>query len=306
MTNEPTNLDKWLDDTGVREMFSRQRTTAAMRDALERACGLIEIPPPPVEQCEDITLPGAAGAMAARVYIPHGAIEGAGLLYFHGGGFMVGSLDTHNALCQRLAAVSGVRVCSVDYRLAPEHPFPAAVDDAEAALAAVLDGALSGYGFDPARLAVGGDSAGGNLAAGLAQRFRGRIAYQLLIYPLLQLAAVKKPRPRWQEGPILTQRILEDIVKLYLAGADAADLRASPLFENDLMGVAPAYILAAEFDPLMDEDRAYADRLAASGVSAIFKLWKGVPHGFLSMSRIAPACIPAIEHAGRALASAFE
>ncbi|KAA5802249.1 alpha/beta hydrolase [Alkalicaulis satelles] len=299
-------LDKWLDDSGVRELFSPQRTTKAMRDALERASTIIEIAPPPVELCEDITLPGAAGPMAARVYRPYDALDGAGLIYFHGGGFMVGSLDTHHALCQRLAAVSGVRVCAVDYRLAPEHPFPAAVDDADAALAAAFDGALEAYGFAPSRLSVGGDSAGGNLAAGLAQRLRGRIVFQLLIYPLLQLAAVKKPRPRWQEGPILSQLILEDIVKLYLAGADVSDLRASPLFENDLRGVAPAHILAAEFDPLMEEDRAYADRLSASGVPASFKLWNGAPHGFLNMSRIAPACIPAIEHAGRALGHAYK
>ncbi len=305
MSQDQNTVEKWMEQSGLADLFSTQRTTQAMRDALERARDLIDVPPPPVEHCDDIKLPGAQGDLAARVYRPYGAIEGAGLLYFHGGGFMVGSLDSHEPLCQRLAAVSGVSICSVDYRLAPEHPFPAAVDDARAVLDAALDGALSEYGFDAERLSVGGDSAGGNLAAGLAQFARGRLAFQLLIYPLLQLAEVKKARPRWQEGPILSVRLLEDIVKVYLAGADASDLRASPLFENDLSGIAPAYILAAEFDPLMDEDRAYAERLAASGIPVTFKLWKAAPHGFLNMSRLAPACIPAIEHAAKALAEAY-
>lgn len=305
MSRDQNTVEKWMEQSGIAELFSPERTTQAMRDALERARDLLDVTPPPVEQCKDITLPGADGPLGARIYRPYDAIGGAGLLYFHGGGFMVGTLDSHNALCQRLAAVSGVSVCSVAYRLAPEHPFPAAVDDARAVLDAALDGALSAYGFDASRLAVGGDSAGGNLAAGLAQYARGRLAFQLLIYPLLQLAEVKKARPRWQEGPILSVRLLEDIVKMYLAGADASDLRASPLFENDLSGLAPAYILAAEFDPLMDEDRAYSERLAASGIPVTFKLWNAAPHGFLNMSRLAPACIPAIEHAARALAKAY-
>ncbi|MBI1265338.1 MAG: alpha/beta hydrolase fold domain-containing protein [Alphaproteobacteria bacterium] len=304
MSQDPKPSGTWMDVSGVSDLFSKKRRAKALRDALARARDLIDVPPPPVERCEDITLPGAAGELAARIYRPHGALEGAGLLYFHGGGFIIGSLDSHRPLCQRLAAVSGVSVCAVRYRLAPEHPFPAAVDDARAVLEAALGGALSAYGIDAGKLSVGGDSAGGNLAAGLAQWARGRLVFQLLIYPLLQLAQVKKARPRWQEGPLLSEKLLEDIVKMYLAGADASDVRASPLFENNLAGVAPAYILAAEFDPLMDEDRAYADRLAASGVPVEFKLWKANPHGFLSLSRLAPACIPAIEHAGKALAKA--
>jgi len=263
-----------MEQSGIAELFSTQRTTQAMRDALAGARDLLDVPPPPVEHCDDITLPGAQGDLGARIYRPYRAVEGAGLVFFHGGGFMVGGLDSP-------------------------------VDDARAVLDAALEGALSDYGFDAGRLSVGGDSAGGNLAAGLAQYARGRLAFQLLIYPLLQLAEVKKARPRWQEGPILSVRLLEDIVKVYLAGADAADLRASPLFENDLSGVAPTYILAAEFDPLMDEDRAYSERLAASGVPVTFKLWNASPHGFLNMSRLAPACIPAIEHAAKALAKAY-
>ena len=306
--SDPSIFDTWISQAGLNELFNPQKTVTAMRDAMARMEELVEVAPPPVEAIHDIEIAGGADARPARVYLPYGAQpdSGPGLIFYHGGGFMVGSLKSHDPLCRRLAAVSGVRICSVDYRLAPEHPFPAAVDDAFAAMDAALAGELSDYGFDADRLAVGGDSAGGNLAASVARERRDQLHYQLLLYPLMQLLQTKKDRPRWQEGPLLSEFTLEEIRKHYIADADPADVRISPLLADDLQGLPPAYILAAEMDPLLDEGAAYRDRLTASGVPVEYKLWKTVPHGFLNMSRLFPACISAIEASARSLSKTFE
>lgn len=304
MSADQNPLEAWFSQTGLADLFTPARSVPGVRDALKRAKDILEVAPPPVEQRIDITLPGGDAPRPARVYLPYGASEGSGpgLVFFHGGGFMVGSLDGYDPMCQRLAAVSGVRIVSVDYRLAPEHKFPAALDDALAAFDAVAGGALAEYGFDVERLAVGGDSAGGNLSAVIAQTRRDAVAFQLLLYPLLQLVEVKKPRPRWQDGPFLSTATLNEIVKNYVGEADPADPRISPLLTEDLKGLAPAFLLAAELDPLLDEGKVYADRLGAYGIAVERKEYAGVPHGFLSVSRLMPACIPALEHAGRALA----
>jgi acetyl esterase len=306
--SDPSLFDTWISQAGLNDLFNPQKTVTAMRDAMARMEELVEVAPPPVEAVQDIEIKGGSGARPARVYLPYGAQpdSGPGLIFYHGGGFMVGSLNSHDPLCRRLAAVSGVRICSVDYRLAPEHPFPAAVDDAFAAMDAALAGDLADYGFDANRLAVGGDSAGGNLAASVARERRDQLHYQLLLYPLMQLLQTKKDRPRWQEGPLLSEFTLEEIRKHYIASADPADVRISPLLADDLKGLPPTYILAAEMDPLLDEGAAYRDRLAASGVPVEYRLWKTVPHGFLNMSRLFPACISAIEASARALSQTFE
>lgn len=301
-------FETWINQAGLNDLFNPQKTVTAMRDAMAKMEELVELAPPPIADVQDIEIAGGDGGRPARVYIPYGAQpeHGPGLVFFHGGGFMVGSLKSHDPLCRRLAAVSGVRVVSVDYRLAPEHPFPAAVDDAFAAMDAVLAGDLLAHGFDPERIAVGGDSAGGNLAATVARDRRDQLSYQLLLYPLMQLLQTKKDRPRWQEGPLLSEFTLEEIRKHYIASADPADVRISPLLADDLQGLPPAYILAAEMDPLLDEGAAYRDRLTASGVSVEYRLWNTVPHGFLNMSRLFPACVTAIEASARALDRAFQ
>lgn len=301
-------FETWISQAGLNDLFNPRKTVTAMRDAMAKMEELVEVAPPPVEAVHDLEIAGGEGMRPARVYIPHGAQpdSGPGLIFYHGGGFMVGSLNSHDPLCRRLAAVSGVRICAIDYRLAPEHPFPAAVDDAFAAMDAALDGALADYGFDAERLAVGGDSAGGNLAATVARERRDQVRYQLLLYPLMQLLQTRKDRPRWQEGPLLSEFTLEEIRKHYIASADPADVRISPLLADDLRGLPPAYILAAEMDPLMDEGAAYRDRLAASGVNVEYRLWKMVPHGFLNMSRLFPACVTAIEASAQALDRAFQ
>lgn len=283
--------------------FAPERTVPGMREALQRMVPFAELEPPAVEAVEDITLPGPAGALRARVWRPFdAAANGAGLVYFHGGGFVIGSIETHAALCQRLAAASGVRVVSAEYRKAPEHAFPAAVDDALAAFDAVHGGALARHGFAPERLAVGGDSAGGNLAAVVAQHRRGPAAFQLLLYPLLQLVQIRRAHQPWQEGPLLSREVLARVRKSYLRSpGDAHDVRVSPLLAEDLKGVPPTFILAAELDPLLNEGAAYADRLAAFGVPVERVVFNAMPHGFLNATRLLPKAVDAIVRAARAL-----
>lgn len=304
MTEAPNSIDQWFKNSGLADLFDAAKTTPSLRDAMAKARDLVESPPVPVEETYDIDIAGGNGPISARVYVPYGAdpAPAPGLVFYHGGGFTVGSLDTYDPLCHRLAAVSGVRICSVAYRLAPEHPYPAAVEDALASFDAALGGALTSFGFDKTRLAVGGDSAGGNLAATVARERRDRVVFQLLLYPVLQLVQAKKDRPRWQEGPYIATATLEEIKKRYLKGADPFDVRVSPLLAGDLKGLPPAYMLAAEFDPLLEEGEAYAAKLAAFGVKVERKVYKAVPHGFLNLSRIMPACIPALEDAAKALA----
>lgn len=300
-------FDQFMSQTGLADLFSPARTVPAMRQAMARMEELVEISPPPVAETRDIEIPGGDGPIPARVYIPHGVSEapGPGLIFYHGGGFVTGSLNSHHPLCQRLAAVSGVRICAVEYRLAPENPFPAAIEDAFAAMDGALAGDLLEHGFDPERLAVGGDSAGGNLAASVARERRSQLRFQLLIYPLLQLVQTKKDRPRWQEGPLLSQYTLEEVRKHYIAEADPGDVRISPLLADDLKGLPPTYLLASELDPLLEEGQVYRDKMLASAVPVEYRLWKMVPHGFLNMSRLFPVCISAIEEAGKALNTAL-
>lgn len=307
MTERTAPWEDWYNQSGLNDLFAPAKTVTGLRDALNGARDLLELPAPPVASTEDVTLACGDLSVPARIYTPHGAAAPAGpaLVFYHGGGFILGSLDGYGPMCSRLAAVSGLRVVSVDYRLAPEHPFPAAVDDAFAAFDAICNGALEAFGVDAGRLAVGGDSAGANLATTVARERRGQVTFQLLLYPLMQLVEVRKPRPRWQDGPFLSTATLKEIRKHYVQDADPADPRISPLMAKDLKGMAPAYMLAAELDPLTDEGKAYADHLAAVGVPVERVMHKGVPHGFLSASRLFSACIPALEGAARALAKAF-
>lgn len=308
MSDDASPFDNFLQSTGLAEILAPAKTTPAMRDALTRAIPLMELPPPEVAAVHDLHIAGGKGPRSARVYIPYGALDnGAGLVFFHGGGFMVGSLDTYDPFCKRLAAVSGVRIASVDYRLSPENRFPAAVEDAFAAFDTIRNGRLEALGFAPERLAVGGDSAGGNLATVVAQDRRGQVAFQLLIYPLLQLVEIKRKKYRWQDGPFLAEPTLARIRESYLKDPNqASDPHVSPLLAPDLSHVAPAYILAAELDPLLAEGAAYADKLAAFGVPVKRVVHDGVPHGFVNLTRLVTKAVPAIEAAGKALAEALK
>ena len=247
----------------------------------------------PTEAVGEITnlqLPGPAGDLTLRAYAPAAAMPGAqlaGLLYFHGGGLVAGSLDTHDPICRSLANASGCRVLSLDYRLAPEHRFPAALEDGCAATLWIAANA-TGLSIDPDRLGVCGDSAGATLAAVISQKLsqegQARIACQFLLCPITDFAAESDSRRSLATGYLVDRETLEHDLKYYLSpGTDRADPRVSPLRAADLSRLPPTVIHTAEFDPLRDEGRAYAERLEAAGVSTIYRCHPGMIHLFYGM-----------------------
>ena len=258
----------------------------------------------PVERVESLTLPGAAGPIAARLYMPDGDVRGL-LVYYHGGGWVVGDLDTHEAPCRFLAREAGVAVLSVDYRRAPEHRFPAAVDDALAAFtwSAAQTARL---GVPPGRVAVGGDSAGGNLAAVvslLATRGGGpKPRAQLLVYPVTDLSTKHPSYRLFAEGFFLSARDMDWYRSQYLPdNAASLDPRVSPLLAPDLSGLPPAIVLTAGFDVLRDEGEAYARRLAEAGVPVTHRRVPGQIHGFGNATGISASARTAMGEAAREL-----
>ncbi|WP_411289364.1 alpha/beta hydrolase [Phenylobacterium sp.] len=252
----------------------------------------------------DLRVGGASGEIAARLYTPAGAgAQTPGLVYFHGGGFVIGDLETHDGHCRRLAAGSGARVLAVDYRLAPEHPFPAGHDDALAATRWAFDHAAE-IGFDPSRIAVGGDSAGGNLAASVALDLRDdaarKLAFQLLLYPGIWPDAETASR-RDLDGPILTKAAIAWFDKC-LAAITHKDVHRAMLGRaKDLAGVAPALVVTAGYDPLKDEGRDYALRLRAAGVGAEHVDYPALVHDFFLMADVSPAVAQAAAETAAAL-----
>lgn len=279
----------------------------ARRNRLLEAEVVAERPARPMARVEAVEIPGPAGQIAARRYVPHGArSESAPLLvYFHGGGWVIGDLDTHDAPCRFLAANSGVQVLSVDYRLAPEHPFPAAPEDAFAAYAWASANATE-LGWDPARIAVGGDSAGANLAAvaSLLARDAGLTlpATQLLIYPVTVADEEMPSRHAFGEGFLLSRPDMDFFESHYLPeGVDRADTRVSVLRAADLSGLPPAYLAIAGFDPLRDEGIAFAKRLEEAGVPVSPRLHPGLVHTFANLTAICPSARQAMLEAVGAL-----
>jgi acetyl esterase/lipase len=244
-------------------------------------------------------------SLLGRLYIPPDAAP-AGIVYFHGGGWVAGGLETHDGLCRRLAAASGVKVLSVDYRLAPEHPFPAAVEDALAATLWAADNALQ-LGIDPQRLAVAGDSVGGGLAAWVSQCPEAPpLALQVLLCPILDLAHETPSRRAYSDGFFLDSATLAADLQDYCGSLqDLRDQRLSPLLAQDLAVRTPAVIHAAEYDPFRDEAEAYAERLAADGVTARFTCWPGMIHYFYCLARAIPGAIPAVEQIGAEIRAAL-
>jgi acetyl esterase len=227
------------------------------------------------------------GDRRGRLYVPSSArAHGPLLLFFHGGGWVYGDLDSHDPTCRFLAERSGVRVLSVDYRLAPEHPFPAAYDDAVAAYRWVVDHAAD-LGVDPSRLAVGGDSAGGNLAAGvalLAAREGLPLAFQLLVYPGTDASTRTESKRLFGRDLYLTEEFMDQVSGWYCVDRDErADPRMSPLLDEIPTGLAPAYVATAGFDPLRDEGEAYARKLADAGAQVELRRFADQIHGFLSV-----------------------
>ena len=285
-------------------------TPAEARRQYDEARAKVAATPLPVGGVEDFTVPGVEGRpLALRLYRPGAAVAGPLplLLYFHGGGWVLGNLDSHDTICRALARHAGFAVLSVDYRLAPEAPFPAAIEDALAALAwAARDG--RSHGLDPDRIAVSGDSAGGNIAAALAiadrESGRPRIRFQLLLYPATDFGFDTPSQRAFAEDPLLTRANLLWFRAQYLRSpAEGDDWRASPLRVPSTAGLPPACILTAEYDPLRDEGEAYAGRLRAAGVPV--ELWRvpGQIHGFLAMGRVIEGAAPALARLGALLAA---
>jgi len=257
----------------------------------------------------DLEVAGGDGPIKARLYVPKDAAATTGcLVYFHGGGFVIGDLETHDDFMRRLCAASGVRVLAVDYRLAPEHPFPAAHDDALAAVKWTFDHAAE-IGVDPARIAVGGCSAGGNLAACMALELRGdakyRLAFQFLAYPATAMQQDTDSRRDLATGYVLTAEVMDWFASHFAAITHKDARRAEPAHVEDLSGLPPAFVATAGFDPLKDEGRVYAERMRAAGVAAEHIEYPSFVHDFYIMASVSPAVIDAIDTAAAKLKSAL-
>ena len=267
-------------------------------------------PPRPLGEVLDLTASGPHGAIALRLYRPDGLASPAPVLvYYHGGGWVIGDLDTHDSLCRDLADAGRCVVVAVDYRMGPEHRFPAAVDDVLAATR-WLQAQSAALQLDPARFAVGGDSAGGNLAAvvALAWRDAGQappLRLQLLIYPTTDMRAGAPSHTHNGQGYLLTSDTIAYFRSHYLDEHQLADWRASPLLHADLAGLAPALVLTAGFDPLRDEGRQYADALSAAGTPAQYVCFERQIHGFVTMGRVIDEANTAVGLCGVALRRAL-
>lgn len=268
-------------------------------------------PPTPLERIEEREIPGPAGPMRARFYWPNGKAGGLpALLYFHGGGHVIGSLDSHDGTARNLCAGAGAVVVSLDYRMGPEHRFPAAVEDSWAALKWLHANAGS-LGADPARLAVAGDSAGANLAAVVALMARDAggpaLRLQLLVYPVGDYSLTGESYQRYATGyGVLTRDAMAWFQRNYLNGAEEADdWRASPIKAESHAGVAPALVVLAECDVLFDDGQAYAAALRRAGVPVELKVYDGMIHGFFSMAPAIDGAVTAQADAVAALKRAF-
>jgi acetyl esterase len=265
-----------------------------------------------VASVTDRMVPGPGGDIPVRVYVPTGAPSGAGLpvlVWFHGGGWVIGNIETADPTVRTLANAAGAVVVSVDYRLAPENPFPAGLDDALAAVRWVAGNAAS-LGVDPGRLAVGGDSAGGNLSAVVAQELRDSgpaIRFQLLVYPVVDQHLTSPSIDQNAKGYFLEKETMLWFRQQYI-GDDLAlrdDPKASPIAASDLSGLPPALVITAEFDPLRDEGEAYGRRLQDAGVPTTVTRYDGMIHGFFSMRDMLPDASAAIEQSAEALRKAL-
>jgi acetyl esterase/lipase len=280
----------------------------------ERRKGLISLmqfagPLLPLEQIEDRTLPGADGALRIRLYSPSTPKVLPGLIYFHGGGLVAGSLDTHDSIGRALSHYGGVRVLSVDYRLAPEHRFPAAVEDAKAAVHYISAHAAD-FGIDAARLGICGDSAGATLAAATcqwaAQTGGPRLVLQLLLCPILDYSRVTESKRELSSGYLVDQATLDHDLKYYLPeGAAPSNPLVSPLLATDVSGMPRTLIHTAEFDPLRDEGRNYFERLTQAGNDVSYTCHPGMIHLFYGLGAVIPYARTAFEQIGGEIRAAL-
>jgi len=284
-------------------------TPAEARAAYEKGASVLEVPKPQLARVEDFTLPARDGhALPARIYAPSSEVLPV-LMFFHGGGFTVGSIATHDILCRVLSQKSGFAVVSLDYRLAPEHKFPTASNDAWDGLRHLAENA-GRFGVDGSRIAVGGDSAGGTLAAvcSILARDAGLpLALQMLIYPGTTAHQDTASHLRFATGPLLGQALISYFFAQYVnSKSDRDDWRFAPLNAEDVDWVAPAWIGLAECDPVVDEGIAYADKLRAAGVPVQLEIYRGVIHEFVKMGRAIPEALQAHDDAARALKEALQ
>lgn len=290
---------------GLRSIESM--TPAEARAQMEATAQSRKAEPLPIARVEDRTIPGPAGAMQVRLYWPNTGGPVPAIAYYHGGGHVIGSLDTHDLIARNLCAGAVALVASVDYRMGPEHPFPAAVEDSFAALEWLYANAAS-LGADPGRLGVHGDSAGANLAAVVALMARDagapKLRLQSLVYPISDYALNSASYTTFAEGyGLLTRAAMLWFQQHYLRSpADAEDWRASPIRAPSLAGVAPAIVVTAECDVLHDDGESYAEALRGAGVAVEYREYPGMIHGFFGM-------VPIIDdamNAQRAVAAAFD
>jgi acetyl esterase/lipase len=282
------------------------RDLATQRANFRNLLQLAGTPGPATVASRDDVINGPGGPLRLRLYAPAAASgTGPGLLFFHGGGFVAGSLETHDAICRVLTDASGCRVVAVDYRLAPECPFPAAIEDGLAALTALITDPEK-WGIDRSRLAIGGDSIGGGLAAVICQQWRKRgeapLAAQLLICPVLDAVGDSSSRQLFAKGYYLeADMIASDFANYCSTDVDRSDPRLSPLRQSDFSGLPPAIIHAAEFDPFRDEAVQYGERLRHAGIAATVTCHQGMLHQFYAFSRLIPKGGVALAAIGREL-----
>lgn len=265
-------------------------------------------PAEPVKQVENCRIPGPAGEIPIRIYTPQGETPLPVFIYFHGGGWVLSDVDTHDTLCRKLANRSSCIVVSVDYRLAPEHKFPAAVEDSYAATCWVAENACS-FDGNPTQIVVGGDSAGGNLSAVVTQIAREQkgpaLTYQVLIYPATDYFGDAVNNRSYQqngEGYFLTTEGVSQFLHRYLNNEEEGkDPRFAPLRAESLADLPPALIITAEFDPLLDEGELYAKRLQEAGVPVILRRYPGMIHGFFNMAAVISKANQAIDETGETL-----
>lgn len=273
------------------DLFGENKTPAEIRRTSEESRGLLQKKSTPIYQVTDTIFPGPAAPIPIRIYIPRQQTDLPVIIYYRGGGWVIGNLDSHDNICRSLSKITRWIVVSVDYRLAPEHPFPAAVEDAYAALLWVSQNAIS-FNGDPTRLITAGDSAGGNLAAAVSLIARDRkgpkICAQVLIYPVTNLSDMKTDSyQQFADGFYLTKRYMEKFRSMYLPRLqDWRNPYASPLLATNLENLPSAIVLTAELDILRDEGETYALKLRKSGVPAIHIRYQGMIHGFVGMNRL--------------------
>jgi acetyl esterase len=268
-------------------------TPPEAREFYNQARFVMNPEPPALEKAEDIAIPAPHGSTPARLYTPKSLRKNNGLapclVFFHGGGWVIGNLETHDVVCRKLAHEGELLVLSVDYRLAPEHKFPAAIDDAITATKWAADNAKQ-LGIDASRLMVGGDSAGGNMAAVVSLAARDssgpKLAGQVLIYPGTDFAMKTTSHSDPTTSILLTHSVIRWFKDHYLGNADINDWRASPARAKTLAGLPPAYVLTAGGDPLCDEGDEYAERLKQAGVPVAYRHFPGQFHGFFTMGKL--------------------